>query len=78
MRKSLALFLALVGGLIFAWALTLIGAEILRSLTGPWFAGTDWPAWFPTTPIVLVTLALWALIARTIWRALSRRRDRRA
>ncbi len=59
---------AIVGGLVLAWVITIVGAEILRFLLASAFAGVRWPAWFPTTPIVLMTLILCFLIARAIWR----------
>ena len=59
---------AIVAGLLLAWVIVVIAAEVIRTLLGPAFEGADWPAWFPTTPIVLATLALWYLIARAIWR----------
>ena len=78
MRNALVLVAAVAGGLVLAWWMTLIGAEVIRTLFGSYFAGVDWPAWFPTTPIVLVTLVLWVVIARATWRRFSRRRDRAA
>jgi hypothetical protein len=77
-RNALVLVAAVAGGLVLGWWITLIGAEVIRSLFGSYFDGVDWPAWFPTTPIVLVTLVLWAVIARATWRRFSRPRDRAA
>ena len=59
---------AIVGGLLLAWAVTLVAAEIIGVLLAPAFVGVSWPAWFPSTPIVLATLGLWFLLARAIWR----------
>ncbi len=59
---------AIVGGLVLAWVITIVSAEIIGILLAPAFEGVSWPAWFPTTPIVVATLALWFLIARAIWR----------
>ena len=73
MRNAPALVAAAGGGLVLAWFATLIGAEVIRTLFGAYLTGVDWPAWFPTTPIVVVTLLLWAVLARAIWRRLSRR-----
>jgi len=59
---------AIVGGLLLAWTITIVSAEIIRTVFAPAFESVEWPAWFPTTPIVLATLVLWFLIARAIWR----------
>ena len=64
---------AIVGGLLLAWIIVIVSAEVIRTLFGPAFEGVDWPAWFPTTPIILATLVLWFLIARVIWRLPLRR-----
>ena len=59
---------AIIAGLVLAWGITLVVAEVIRTLLGPRFAGVAWPAWFPTTPLVVAALVLWTLIARAMWR----------
>jgi hypothetical protein len=65
---------AIVGGLLLAWAITLVAAEIIGTLLAPAFEGISWPAWFPTTPIILATMGIWFLLARAIWRIRLQRR----
>ena len=72
MKRRLAGLLAAVVGLPLAWWSTLIGAEIIRSVFGGYFRDVQWPVWFPTTPIVIVTLILWVLFARGLSRAIRR------
>ena len=66
MRRPAAWAIALPAGLVLAWIVTIVAAEILRTALRP--DESTWPAWFPTTPIVLATLLLWFLFARLIVR----------
>ena len=69
MRRVAAWVIALPAGLVLAWVVTFVGAEILRTATRPDESAR--PAWFPTTPIILTTLLLWVLFARLILRRLG-------
>lgn len=78
MNRWLALVVALAGGAVGAWAVTLAVGGALFGLLWIFVFGDDpWPAWVnPVAGAIILVVALgsWASISWLIWVQLSTRR----